>query len=52
MMGEIVMAIEAENVPNQVCLAKKQGRQNILLLFLSYIKVGIPARWSPMTMKM
>ena len=34
------MAIESENVSNQVCSAKKQGRQNILLLFLSYIKVG------------
>ena len=34
------MAIESGNVSNQVCSAKKQGRQNILLLFLSYIKVG------------
>lgn len=47
MMGEIVMAIEAENVSNQVCSAKKQGRQNILLLFLSYIKVENTGKVEP-----
>lgn len=34
------MELQSENVPNQDCSAKNHCRQNILLLFLSYIKVG------------
>lgn len=41
------MVIEAENVSDQVCSAKNQGRQNILLLFLSYIKVEESGKVKP-----